>query len=307
MLGHAAAHLEGPPGHRRLVRRPPDPGRGGRPVRVDRAWVYKLKARYEAEGDTALEPRSRRPKTSPTALDPAVVDLIVRLRKELAGAGLDAAPNHRLAPAPPPRPPGLPGHLLDPPPDPPGPGHPRTEERLKAPIFRFEAALPNETWQSDFTHYRLTTGADVEIISSLDDDTRYALHVTAHHRVTGPIVTTTFKQALAQHGIPASTLTDNGMGLDRPPGRRPRRPQHLRTRTQAPAHRPEELPDPHHHLRKVETVPTDDEEVAAQQQPNQPASLASFQALLESFVDEYNHRRPHKLLPHRSTPAARNT
>jgi transposase len=26
---------------------------------VHRAWVYKLKARYEAEGATALEPRSR--------------------------------------------------------------------------------------------------------------------------------------------------------------------------------------------------------------------------------------------------------
>ena len=34
---------------------------------VHRAWVYKLKARYEAEGEAALEPRSRRPKTSPMA------------------------------------------------------------------------------------------------------------------------------------------------------------------------------------------------------------------------------------------------
>ena len=40
--------------------------------------------------------------------------------------------------------------------------------------------MPNETWQSDFTHYRLATGTDVEIISWLDDCTRYALHVTAH-------------------------------------------------------------------------------------------------------------------------------
>jgi transposase len=59
---------------------------------VHRAWVYKLKARYEAEGETALEPRSRRPKTSPGALAPEVVDLIVRLRKELTDAGLDAGP-----------------------------------------------------------------------------------------------------------------------------------------------------------------------------------------------------------------------
>ncbi len=37
---------------------------------VHRAWVYKLKARYEAEGETALEPRSRRPRTSPNATPP---------------------------------------------------------------------------------------------------------------------------------------------------------------------------------------------------------------------------------------------
>ena len=76
--------------------------------------------------------------------------------------------------------------------------------------------MPNETWQSDFTHYRLTRpdgrpGNDVEIITWLDDCTRYALHVSAHRAVTTPIVTTTFRETAGQHGIPASTLTDNGM------------------------------------------------------------------------------------------------
>jgi transposase len=59
---------------------------------VHRAWVYKLRARYEAEGEAALEPRSRRPNTSPAALSPEVVELIVRVRKELSDAGLDAGP-----------------------------------------------------------------------------------------------------------------------------------------------------------------------------------------------------------------------
>src|ERR671910_937954 len=71
--------------------------------------------------------------------------------------------------------------------------------------------MPNECWQSDFTHYRLATGIDVEIISWLDDHARYALDVTAHSRVTGPIVLATFRQAADLHGYPASTLTDNGM------------------------------------------------------------------------------------------------
>jgi hypothetical protein len=57
---------------------------------VHRAWVYKLKARCEAEGEVALEPRSRRPKTTPTATPAATVDLVLRLRKQLAESGLDA-------------------------------------------------------------------------------------------------------------------------------------------------------------------------------------------------------------------------
>ena len=183
---------------------------------VHRAWVYKLKARYEAEGEAALEPRSRRPKTSPAALSPEVVDLIVRLRKELADAGLDAGPEtiawhlehhhgHRVSRS------TISRHLTAA-----GLVTPEPKKRPKSSYIRFEASMPNETWQSDFTHYRLTRpdgrpGADVEIITWLDDCTRYALHVTAHPRITTPIVVTTFREALARHGIPASTLTDNGM------------------------------------------------------------------------------------------------
>src|SRR6478735_12512048 len=58
--------------------------------RVHRAWVYKLKARYEAEGETALEPRSRRPNTIPNATPPATVELVLGLREQLSAAGLDA-------------------------------------------------------------------------------------------------------------------------------------------------------------------------------------------------------------------------
>ena len=60
---------------------------------VARSWVYALLARYEAEGETAFEPRSRRPKTSPTALSAGTADLIAGLRKELSGQGLDAGPD----------------------------------------------------------------------------------------------------------------------------------------------------------------------------------------------------------------------
>jgi len=39
-------------------------------------------------------------------------------------------------------------------------------------------------------------------------------------------------------------------------------------------------------------------------QPFQPATIAQLQILIDIFVDEYNHRRPHRSLPHRATPAA---
>ena len=178
---------------------------------VSKGWVSKLIARYNAEGETAFEPRSRRPKASPAALDAVVVELILQLRTKLATAGLDAGPDtiawhlehhhdSRVSRS------TISRHLARA-----GLVTPEPKKRPKSSYVRFEAAIPNETWQSDFTHYRLANGHDVEIITWLDDCTRYALHVSAHHRITGPIVTATFRTTLAAHGIPASTLTDNGM------------------------------------------------------------------------------------------------
>ncbi len=88
---------------------------------------------------------------------------------------------------------------------------PAPQKRPRSSYVRFQAEQPNEMWQADFTHYPLTTGVDVEILSWLDDHARHALSVTAHLRVTGPIVVDTFRAAVALHGAPASTLTDNGM------------------------------------------------------------------------------------------------
>lgn len=51
---------------------------------------------------------------------------------------------------------------------------------------------------------------DVEILNWLDDHSRLLLGCTAHTPVTGDSVVTTFVAATEEHGIPASTLTDNG-------------------------------------------------------------------------------------------------
>ncbi len=39
-------------------------------------------------------------------------------------------------------------------------------------------------------------------------------------------------------------------------------------------------------------------------QPDQPATINELQQLLDTFRHDYNHRRPHRSLPHRTTPAA---
>ena len=56
---------------------------------VSKGWVSGLVARYEADGEAALEPGWRRPKTSPTAIGQSTVDLILELRRQLSDAGLD--------------------------------------------------------------------------------------------------------------------------------------------------------------------------------------------------------------------------
>lgn len=66
-------------------------------------------------------------------------------------------------------------------------------------------------WQSDFTHVQLEDNTDVEVITWLDDHSRYALNITAYKRITVHKVIDTFTQATKQHGYPASTLTDKGM------------------------------------------------------------------------------------------------
>jgi transposase InsO family protein len=275
---------------------------------VSQGWVSRLMARYRAEGEAAFEPRSRRPKSSPTAVPTEVVDLIVRLRKELADVGLDAGPDtiawhlehiHGVQVSRS----TISRHLARA-----GLVTPEPKKRPKSSYIRFEASMPNQTWQSDFTHYRLndgTEGTDVEILTWLDDCTRYALSITAHRPVTGPIVTATFRETLARHGIPASTLTDNGMVFTvRLAGGRGGRNSfenelrrlHIIQKNSRPGHPTT--------CGKVERFQQTMKKWLRAQQP-QPATILELQALLDTFAEHYNHRRPHRSLPHRATPATR--
>ena len=276
-----------------------------RNYRVSKGWVSKLVARYRAEGEAAFDARSRRPHTSPNQTPQGTIDLIISLRTQLAAAGHDAGPDtiawhltqhHKVTVSPATISRYLPRAGLI---------TPEPKKKPRSSYIRFEAAMPNETWQSDFTHYRLAGDRDVEILTWLDDCSRYALNITAHHRITTPIVLAQFRAVVEKHGIPASTLTDNGMvfttrlsGIGRAGGRNAFEAElrHLNVdqKNSRPGH------------------PTTQGKVERFQQTMknwlraanaQPTTIAELQQLLDRFAQEYNHDRPHRSLPHRATPA----
>jgi transposase InsO family protein len=177
---------------------------------LSRQHIYRLLARYHQGGLDALEARSRRPASNPHTTGDDVIIAIVTLREKLTADGLDAGPltlQWHLQQA------GLPvpststirrilhHHGLI---------TPQPRKRPRSSYHRFQADQPNECWQSDFTHWSLADGTDVEILNWLDDYSRYLLHCTAYRRVSGPDVVTSSTHTAETHGLPACTLTDNG-------------------------------------------------------------------------------------------------
>jgi transposase InsO family protein len=175
-----------------------------------RRHLHRLLARYRDGGLDAVEPRSRAPRTSPQRTADEVRERILQLRAELTGNGLDAGPVT------------IAWHLTQEGFTAPSTSTirrilhtaglivPEPRKRPRSSYLRFQAEQPNETWQSDFTHWRLADGTDIEILNWLDDHSRYLLACTCHRPVTGDDVVTSFLTATERHGIPASTLTDTG-------------------------------------------------------------------------------------------------
>jgi transposase InsO family protein len=277
-------------------------GEVARAYGVSQGWVSRLVARYRAEGEAAFEPRSRRPKTSPAAISGDTVELIIALRKELSGQGLDAGPetscwhlrhHHQVTVAPA----TVSRYLTRR-----GLVVPEPRKRPKSSWIRFAAELPNQLWQSDFTHWQLAGGAETEILSWLDDHSRYALRVTAHHRVTGLIVRDAFRAAVAAHGAPAGTLTDNGMVFTtRFSGGKGGRNHLEHELRRLGTEQKNGKPNHPQTQGKVERFQQTVKKWLAAQAP--AATLPELQAQLGAFTAYYNNQRPHRALPHRCAPA----
>jgi hypothetical protein len=163
---------------------------------------------------------------------------VVRLRQELTQAGFDAGPQTILF------------HLQDRFQQLPsaatiwrilkrqGLVSPQPHKRPKASFIRFEAALPNETWQCDATQWQLADGSPVEILNLEDDHSRLFLGSTAYPTVKAADVVEAFFSAADSYGLPASLSERQRRRLQRSLPPRQGRP---RDRAREPWHRDQAL------------------------------------------------------------------
>src|SRR5712691_4293791 len=180
-----------------------------------RQWGHELVERFDAEGESGLEPRSRRPRESPLRTPEATEDEIVELRKELLDQGLDAgahtiayhlAKHHGTSPSV-----ATIWRILSRR----GFVTPQPQKRPRSSFVRFEADLPNERWQADVTHWKLADDTDVEILNVIDDHSRFLVASDALVVFKAADVVASFHRAASAHDFPASVLKRQRSGVHR--------------------------------------------------------------------------------------------
>ena len=262
---------------------------------VSESWLFKLLRRYRLEGPAGLEPRSRRPKTSPTRIADLYEDEIVRWHKELKDLGVDAGAET------------IHFHMSTPGRNVPsvstiqrvlrarGFVTPNPKKRPKCSRIRFAADFPNECWQGDVTHVEVAEGVVFEVLNMLDDHSRLCVASRAFVTTKGPDVVRTLHKAAEHWGYPRRFLSDNGRIFTSPMGvgvgvmeaellaygieTRHSRPYHPQT------------------CGKVERFHQSMKRFLAAQ--DRALTKKQLQAQLDFFVEYYNTIRPHRSLGRR--------
>ena len=269
---------------------------------ISRKSFYELRKRALVEGPAAvLEPKSRRPRSSPSKLTEEVKVQAVGVRAALEASGLDHGPIsvHEKMRA----------MGLDQVPSTAslarifreaGVARLQPRKRPRAAWRRFVYPAPNACWQLDATEYVLTGGRKCVIFQLIDDHSRYAV---ASHVVSGETAKdaiAVFDKAVAAHGVPQRLLSDNGLALN--PSRRGVVGQlvaHVAALgTEAITGKPYKPTTQGKNERFHQTL--------FRYLDKQPLvdTLAELQAQVDAFDHIYNTQRPHQGLPGRITPLA---
>jgi transposase len=263
---------------------------------VSKAWVTKLLARYRQGGDAALEPRSRRPRSCAHAASPEIQTAIVVLRQQLDAAGYDSGP-HTIA-----------HHLRLTHPDIPsvatiwrilkrhGLITAQPQKQPKSSYVRFEADLPNEMWQGDFTHWQLADGTGAEILNYLDDHSRMLMACDVFPTVKGSTSCKPFTQQRNSTASPPRCSPTTAPSL---------RPDHATARdcsSQSWNGLASASPTPGR-ITPRPAARWSLHQTLKRYLAKQPAAstLAVLQLQLDTFRAYYNHHRPHRAL-HGRTP-----
>jgi transposase InsO family protein len=267
---------------------------------ISRKAFYAILARAKAEGQAAaLEPRSRRPHTSPTRITEDVKQQSLGVRAALESSGLDHGPVSvhdkmlALGMTPAPSIAALARIFRE-------KDVARFEPKKKprAAWRRFVYPAPNACWQLDATEYVLTGGRKCVIFQLIDDHSRKAVasHVAAGE--TAQDALRVVKKAIASHGVPQRLLTDNGSALN--PSRRGWEGQlvaYVRSLgVEAITGKPNKPTTQGKNERFHQTL--------FRWLDKQPlaASIGELQAQVDVFDVIYNTERPHQALPGRITP-----
>ncbi|WP_244528385.1 MULTISPECIES: integrase core domain-containing protein [unclassified Leifsonia] len=187
---------------------------------ISRETFYAIRRRAATDGPAAaLEPRSRRPNTSPSRVTDEVVQQALGVRAALEASGLDHGPisvhdkMRALGMSPVPAIASLARIFRQ-------QGVARLEPKKKprAAYRRFVYPAPNACWQLDATEYVLSGGRKCVIFQLVDDHSRLAVasHVSWGETSEGAIAVVS--KGIAAHGVPQRLLSDNGAALN--PSRR---------------------------------------------------------------------------------------
>jgi len=186
---------------------------------LSRKTFYTILGRARDEGQAAaLEPRSRRPRTSPTKVSEDRKDEAVKVRAALESSGLDHGPisvHDKMV-----------ALGMDAPSEASlarifrerGVARAEPKKKPRAAHRRFVYPAPNACWQLDATEYVLTGGRKCVIFQLQDDHSRLAIATHVASGETSEAALTVVKKGIAARGVPQRLLTDNGVALN--PSRR---------------------------------------------------------------------------------------